>query len=73
LRLAKEKCSLIGTICQNRREIPEVAKQKQLLHQTLVFKATESTGVTLTTNQCKKSKSVILLSTLHPSFQVEAE
>ena len=36
------------------------------LHETVVLKSTRSTAVTITTCQCKRSKSVSLLSTLHP-------
>jgi len=55
VRLAKEKCSLVGSIRQNHREPPQAAKAKQQLHETTLFKTTTpSTSVTLTCYQCKK-------------------
>ena len=74
LRLANEKCSVVGTIRQNRRELPQAAKAKQQLHKTTNFKTTTaSTSVTLTCYQCKKAKSVIVLSTLHPDAGISSE
>ena len=73
-RLAKEKCSLVGTIRHNRREPPQTAKTKQQLHDTTLFKTTtSSTSATLTCYQCKKAKSVMILSTLHPDVAVFSE
>ena len=74
VRLAKEKCSLVGTIHQNRREQPQAAKAKQQLHETTLFKTTiSSTSITLTCYHCKKAKSVIMLSALHPDVEVSSE
>ena len=54
-RLAKEKCSLVGTIRHNCRKLPRAAKAKQQLHDTTLFKTiTSSTSATLTCYQCKK-------------------
>ena len=39
--LAKEKCSLVGTIRRNRRELPQAAKAKQQLHETTLFNFTQ--------------------------------
>ena len=36
-RLAKKQCSLVGTFRQNRRELPELSKQKKKLHETTAF------------------------------------
>ena len=73
LRFAKKQCSLVETIRQNRREVPDAVKSKKPLHQTVVLKSTESTAVTLTSYQCKKTKSVAILSTLHPDVPVTTE
>lgn len=71
--LAKNQCSLVGTIRQNRREIPDRAKAKKSALETEVFKTTSDLGVTLTSYQCKLSKSVLVLSTLHPNVHVPTE
>ena len=72
--LAKKKCSLVGTICQNCRELPRAAKAKQQMQETTIFKTTNaSTSVTLTCYQCKKAKSVIIQSTLHPDMGISSE
>jgi len=74
VRLAKEKCSIVGTIRQNHRELSQAAKAKQQLHETTLFKTpTLSTSVTLTWYQYKKAKPVIILSTLHPDIEVSSE
>jgi len=73
LRLAKQKCSLVGTIRQNRREIPNECKVSKQLHETTVMKHEGNTPMTLTSYQCKKSKCVLLLSTLHPDVQIPIE
>ena len=74
VRLAKEKCSLVSTIRQNRRELPQAAKAKQQLHETTIFKTTTaSTSVTLTCYQYKKAKSVIILSTLHVDVGISSK
>ena len=38
LKLVEKKCSLFGTLCQNRREVAEECKKKKELHKTEVFK-----------------------------------
>ena len=54
-RLAKEKCSVVGAIRHNCRELPQATKAKQQLHDTTLFKTiTSSTSATLTCYQCKK-------------------
>lgn len=68
-KLSAKKCSLVGTVRSNRREIPAVAKLKQNLHDTQVF--SHASGASLTVYQCKRSKSVILLSTLHRDVQID--
>ena len=66
--LAKEKYTLVDTICQNGREVPQSAKAKQQLYETTLLKATTlSTNVTLNCYQCKKAKSILILSTLYPT------
>ena len=56
LRLAQQKCSIVGTGRQNRRELPQAAKRKQQQHETSLFTSTQTTVVTLTSYQCKKTK-----------------
>jgi len=74
VHLAKERCSIVSTIRQNRRELSQAAKTKQQLHETTLFKTTTSpTSITLTCYQCKKAKPVIILSTLHPDEEVSSE
>ena len=65
LRLAKQHCSLAGTIRANRRGIPDLLKKKLVLHDTMVLHSTGDTTATTTFSQCKQSKSVNILSTLH--------
>ena len=38
LKLVEKKCSLVGTLRQNRREVPEECKKKKELHETEVFR-----------------------------------
>ena len=72
--LAKKKCSIVGTICQNRRELPRAAKAKQQMQETTIFKTTTApTSVTLTCYQSKKAKSVIIQSTFHPDVRISSE
>ena len=66
LRLAHERCSIVGTIHRNRRKVSEVLKTTRLLHETVVLKSTRLIAVTITTYQCKRFKPVSILSTLHP-------
>ena len=33
LRLAQKRCSIVGTVCRNRREVPEVLKTTRPLHE----------------------------------------
>ena len=74
VRLAKEKCSLVGIFCQNCTELPQAAKVEQELHETTIFKTTTaSTNVTLTCYKYKKAKSVIILSTLHSDVGISSE
>ena len=56
LKLAEKKCSLVGTLCQNRREVPEECKKKKELHETKVFRYDNQTAITLTSYQCKAAK-----------------
>ena len=72
LRLAKQKCSIVGTVRQNRRELPQAATKKQQQHETSLFTTTQSESVTLTSYQCKKHKSVLIMSTLHPDVEISS-
>ena len=72
LKLAQNNCSLLGTIRHNQKEIPNILKTKQKLHGTVIVKSKENI-MTITSYQCKKSKSVNILSTLHPSVSIPEE
>ena len=37
LRLAEQKCSIVGTVRQNRRELPQAAKRQQQQYETSLF------------------------------------
>ena len=73
LKLAQNNCSLVCTIRHNRKEIPNILKTKRKLHDTVIVKSKEDIAVTITSCQCKKSKSVKILSTLHPSVSIPEE
>ena len=64
LRLAKRQCSLVATTRANRRKIPDLLK-KRILHNTVAVHSTGDTTATITSYQCKQSKSVNILSILH--------
>lgn len=70
-KLQQKKCSLVGTLRQNRREIPAAAKKKQELHDTQAF--SHSSGTSLTVYQCKPSRSVMLISSLHRDVNIDQE
>ena len=65
-KLADERTSLVGTIRQNRRELPNLEKQD--LHKSHFF---QSGRTTLVTYQAKRAKSVSLVSTLHRGTKLE--
>ena len=65
LKLAKWQSSLVETIRPNQKEIPDLLKKKHMLHDTMVAHSTGDTTVTITSYQCKQSKSVNILNTLH--------
>ena len=75
LRLAKQGCSLVGTIRSNQREIPNNLKETCSLHDTTIVKLADAAvaTVTITKYQCKKSKSVNILSSLHPNVVIPSE
>ena len=75
LRLAKQGCSLVGTIRSNRREIPNNLQETCNLHDTTIVKLADAAvaTVTITKYQCKKSKSVNILSSLHPNVAIPSE
>ena len=70
LRLAEQHCSLVGTIRQNRREVPTVLKETQPLHESTILEYVGATAVTITSYQCKKSQSVNILSSLHKDVTI---
>ena len=45
-------------------------KKKQQQHETSLFASTQTTTVILTSYQCKKRKSVVIMSTLHPDVEI---
>ena len=70
LRLAEQKCSNVGTVRQNRRDLPQAAKRKQQQHETFLFTSTQTTIVILTSYQCKKQKLIVIMSTLHLDVEI---
>ena len=72
LKLIEEKCSLVGILHQNRREVPEESKKKKKLHENEVFRYDGQTAITLTSYQCKAAKNVAVLSSLHPDILVSS-
>ena len=68
LRLAKPQCSLVATIPANRRKISDFLKKKRMLHSTMAVHSTGDTTETITSYQCKQSKSLNILSTLHKNL-----
>ena len=75
LQLVKQGCSLVGTIRSNRREIPNNLQETCSLHDTTIAKLTDAadTTVTIPKYQRKKSKSVKILSSLHPNVAIPSE
>ena len=67
LRLAKQGCSLVGTIRSNQREIPNNLKETCYLNDTTIVKLAGAAVAIVTPNkyQCKKLKSV---NTSHTKF-----
>ena len=53
LKLAEKKCSLVGTLRQNRREVAEECTKKEELYETEVFRYSCQTAITLTSYQGK--------------------
>ena len=60
----------MGTIRANRRDITDLLKKKHMLHHTMVVHAIGKTTATIISYQCKKSKSVNILSTLHKDIVI---
>ena len=75
LWLEKQGCSLVGTITSNRREIPNNLKETCSLHDTTIVKLADVVVATviITKYQCKKSKFVNILSSLHPNVAIPLE
>jgi hypothetical protein len=72
-KLLARKTSVVGTIRQNRRELPDVCA---LMKDEPVFASKLlvcDSGCTLTICKCKPSKIVCLLSTLHDRIPVQAD
>ena len=72
-RLAEQKCSIVGTVRQNRRELPPTCKKNQKLHETSIFTRTQSgSTVTLTSYDLSVQKAKIgrLMSTLNPNVEI---
>ena len=68
-KLLTKKCTLVGTVRRNRRELPPEILRKQDLHETTVLKTDDR--MTLTSYQCKASRSVFILSSLHDDVSVQ--
>ena len=64
-----------GTVCNSRKEISAECKMNKALHETSVMKSEgkNNTITTLTSYQYKKSKNVLILSTLHPDVPIRRE
>lgn len=60
--LVAKSTSIVGTIRENKRELPPAARSKMALHDSKFF---QSGQCTLVTYQAKKNKAVHLLSTMH--------
>ena len=75
LRLAKQGWKLVVTIRSNRREIPNNLQETCSLHDTTIVKLADAAvaTVTITKYQRKKSKSVNMLSLLHPNVATPSE
>ena len=70
LHLADQKCNNVGTVRKNQKELPEATKKKQQQHETSLFASTQTATVTLTSYQCKKQKSEVIMRTLHPDVKI---
>ena len=75
LRLAKQCCSLVGTLRSNQREISNNLKETCSLHDITIIKLADAAiaTVTITKYQWKKSKSVNVLSSLHRNVAIPLE
>ena len=64
-----------GTVRNNRKKIPAECKMNKALHETSVMKSKgkNNTITTLTSYQCKKSKNIFILSTVHPDVPIHRE
>ena len=70
LHLADQKCNNVGTVRQNQKELPEATKKKQQQHETTLSASVQTATVTLTSYQCKKQKSEVIMRTLHPDVKI---
>lgn len=69
--LLSKRTTLVGTVNKGRRDIPPYVKNLRLnLYETKVLK-TDDEQCSLTIYQAKRSKNVLILSTLHDSIQVD--
>ena len=75
LRLAKQDSSLVGTIRSSRSKTPNNLQETCSLHDTTIVKLADAAvaTVTITKYQCKKSKFVNILSSLHPNVTIPSE
>ena len=72
LILVEKKCSIVGTLRQNRREASKECKKENKRHKTEVFRYDDQTAITLTSYQCKASKHVAVFEQLalgYPCFK----
>ena len=64
-----------GTVHNDRKKIPAECKMAKAPDETSVMKSKgrNNTITTLPSYQCKKSKNVLILSTLHPDVPIHTE
>ena len=53
-----------------KKNCQKLPKKKQQQHETFLFASTQTATVTLTSYQCKKQKSEVIMRTLHPDVKI---
>ncbi|XP_055378966.1 piggyBac transposable element-derived protein 4-like [Condylostylus longicornis] len=71
LKLLEKRTTLVGTIRGNKRELPELAKQKKDNLPRFSSQIYKTDNCTLTIYKSKATKKVLLLSTKHTSVSIE--
>ena len=67
-KVTVKKCTLVGTMRKNKRELPNEILQREDLCATSILKTDD--GITLTSYQCKTSKSALILSSLQEGVSI---